>query len=170
MDEIESKVCTTCKELKRLCDYSPRKGRPLGVHYSCKVCLAKKAKIARVTKVYSEEEREVARVRAALWRQENPVRNKKIKSDWRKLNLHVKSAANARRRTAKIKRTPSWVTGDLLAQIENFYWLARDLKAITGEDYHVDHIIPLQGKTVCGLHVPWNLQVLPSDLNLKKRS
>ena len=48
------------------------------------------------------------------------------------------------------------------------YWLASDLFKVTGEEYHVDHIVPLVGVDVCGLHVPWNLQVLPSDLNLKK--
>ena len=53
-------------------------------------------------------------------------------------------------------------------EIENYYWLAQDLRATSGENYHVDHIIPLRGKNVCGLHVPWNLQVLPSDINLSK--
>lgn len=74
----------------------------------------------------------------------------------------------ARRRSYKLKATPDWLTQDQLEDIKNFYWLAQDLKLVTGETYHVDHIVPLKGKSVCGLHVPWNLQVLPADINLSK--
>lgn len=79
-----------------------------------------------------------------------------------------KAARQSKRRASKIEATPSWLDKNHHEQIENFYWLARDLNVVTGETYHVDHIIPLKGENVCGLHVPWNLQVLPSDLNLQK--
>ena len=52
--------------------------------------------------------------------------------------------------------------------IESYYWLAQDLFKVSGQTYHVDQIVPLQGRHVCGLHVPWNLQVLPSDINISK--
>ena len=71
--------------------------------------------------------------------------------------------AQARRRKRYVPLSEEHKT-----QIKDFYWLARDLRAVTGEEYHVDHIVPLNGKNICGLHVPWNLQVLPADINLSK--
>lgn len=67
-----------------------------------------------------------------------------------------------------VRYAPKWLEDDQLEEIEYFYWLAEDLQKITGEEYHVDHIHPLKGKNFSGLHVPWNLQVLPKNLNLKK--
>jgi hypothetical protein len=60
--------------------------------------------------------------------------------------------------------------GDFHQDVADLYWLAKDLEKVSGEEYHVDHIIPLAGKDVCGLHVPWNLQVLPADVNMSKNN
>ena len=164
----EAKVCTTCRQEKLLSYFSPRKGRPSGRHYSCKSCLALRAKEQRKNKPATEEQKELARIRSIFWREENPERNKQIKSSWRLLNLDVKNATNKRRELEKLNRTPAWLTKEQEKEILSFYWLAKDLKSVSGEEYHVDHIVPLQGKTVCGLHVPWNLQILPKDINLSK--
>lgn len=64
--------------------------------------------------------------------------------------------------------TPDWLTEDHWAQIHAFYREAQALTEATGEEYHVDHIVPLAGKHVCGLHAPWNLQVLRGIENVKK--
>jgi hypothetical protein len=67
----------------------------------------------------------------------------------------------ANRRATKLNATPSWLTSEQKQQIKEIY-----NNCPTG--FHVDHIIPLQGQKVRGLHVPWNLQILPEKLNLIK--
>lgn len=79
---------------------------------------------------------------------------------------------NKRNRSLRNKRnkhaTPKWLNKEQKQQIADTYELMRDCRTITGEHYHVDHIVPLRGDNICGLHVPWNLQVLPSDVNISK--
>ena len=87
---------------------------------------------------------------------------------WNKVNQYKRAAYESFRRLKKRYSTPSWLTKKQLDEIEYKYWLARDLRAITGESYEVDHIVPVVNDFVSGLHVPWNLQILPSDLNRKK--
>ena len=89
--------------------------------------------------------------------------------DWRKKNYalygHRYAATAATRRLQESRATPTWV--DRKA-IEDFYETAAGLSMYTGEWYHVDHIVPLRGKTVCGLHTQANLQVLPAKENMLK--
>ena len=60
--------------------------------------------------------------------------------------------------------TPQWLTREQLAQIASVYQQAVE-SGLT-----VDHIVPLKGKSVRGLHVPWNLQLLPGSLNYSKNN
>ena len=88
--------------------------------------------------------------------------------DWAKRNPgKVIENANKRRKDFA-RRVPQWLTLEQRAQINEFYLEAARLSDLEGQPYHVDHIIPLRGKTVSGLHVPWNLQVLSGAENLSK--
>lgn len=68
----------------------------------------------------------------------------------------------------KLKRTPTWLSEEEKTRIKCYYQLAAMRSRESGEQWHVDHIVPLQGKTVSGLHVPWNLQVITAKENISK--
>ena len=70
----------------------------------------------------------------------------------------------------KQKATPPWLTEEHKNQIKIFYVKSKKLTIETGVQYSVDHIIPLKGKLVCGLHVPWNLQVITHRENCSKNN
>lgn len=74
-------------------------------------------------------------------------------------------AKAATRRATRLLATPSWVDGDAVLA---FYAEANRLSIEKGTVHHVDHIVPLQSKTVCGLHCEANLQVLPGAENISK--
>lgn len=77
-----------------------------------------------------------------------------------------KTVAKVRKRQMlKLKATPLWVN---YTRIEALYSLAAMLTNSTGEKHHVDHIIPIKNKLVCGLHVYENLRVIPAKQNLAK--
>jgi 5-methylcytosine-specific restriction endonuclease McrA len=78
-----------------------------------------------------------------------------------------KELVSLRRRRFR-QATPNWLTAMQRMEIRLKYRLAIELSRATGIRHAVDHIIPLQGEEVCGLHVPWNLQVIPQTENLKK--
>src|ERR1035437_2730900 len=72
-------------------------------------------------------------------------------------------------RKSKVKQaTPKWLTKSQMKEICNFYKISAGQQVDTGLKHHVDHIIPLTGENVCGLHVPWNLQVMEATKNLMK--
>ena len=76
---------------------------------------------------------------------------------------------NFYKREERLKEaTPTWLTDLMLSEIKQLYKQRQELSESTGIEYHVDHIVPIQGENVCGLHVPWNLQIITAEENLKK--
>lgn len=74
---------------------------------------------------------------------------------------------NAKRHASKLERTPGWMNAGHLFEIECIYRYCAALRGI-GLDYEVDHIVPLQGESVSGLHLPWNMQIIMASENAKK--
>jgi hypothetical protein len=99
---------------------------------------------------------------------ERKLKNRRTRTIWR-LNGRVKSRhRRAMRRCRKRSATPSWLTRDQKNEILGMYKWAAFMTEMSGEQHHVDHIYPLKNPSVCGLHVPWNLQVIPAKENLMK--
>lgn len=117
-----------------------------------------------------EVNREKKREMGQRWLEANRDKHRELTRHWRETNPDKMNAYAAKRRAAKLQRTPNWITQEHLIEIETFYSAAIAFRIYTGHEYHVDHMVPLQGKTVSGLHVPWNLQVILADDNLKKNN
>lgn len=84
------------------------------------------------------------------------------------LSNSQRCAIQASRNATKINATPCWLTRAQREDISAIYATAAIESARTGIPHEVDHIVPLRGKTVCGLHVAWNLRVIPAFENRAK--
>ncbi len=93
---------------------------------------------------------------------------RKVKKIYAKNNPDKTIAKSNKRRAKKLQRIPRWIKDVFVKEIAEYYAMAKELEKIFPWKQHVDHIIPLQGKNVSGLHVPWNLQILSKKANLEK--
>ena len=117
---------------------------------------------------YREANREAHRKRRAAYRERNLEMARRRGREWNRANP-AKVLANVRvYQSTKARRTPPWLTTQDRQEMARLYQLARDLTASTGVRHEVDHVVPLRGRTACGLHVPWNLRVVPAVINRRK--
>jgi hypothetical protein len=156
------KVCAKCKKEVPLSGFNRNKTKTDGYHHTCSQC----RKVERA-KSY-QKHREKVLLSNKKFKEDNPDYMREYLRSYYHRNKPLYYRHAVKRRATKLNATPNWLTEEHNNEIQQFYWLAKDLQAITGETYHVDHIVPLKGENVCGLHVPWNLQVLPADINLSK--
>ena len=127
-----------------------------------------KSSIVESTRAYFKENREKMLDKMKKYHIKNIESIKNRKKEYRKNNQPIINAANNKRRCQKINATPKWLTKEDFKKIKNIYIQAKELEKLDGIKRHVDHIVPLQGEDVCGLHVPWNLQILTALENIKK--
>lgn len=127
--------------------------------------------------------KELVKERARQWAINHPEETAAKKTKWREENRDLHNAYNkkhkannlgkyahyeGKRRSAKLKRTPGWLSADELELIQALYSIAAMFTKESGIEHHVDHIIPLQGSKVSGLHVYINLRIITATENLRK--
>ncbi len=98
----------------------------------------------------------------------NRLQIREYQREYQKSNRHLLNKANSKYRASRKNAAPSWLTDSDHENIGAVYSMAKRLSDCLGVAHHVDHIVPLQGKNVCGLHVPWNLRAIPGTANVKK--
>ena len=108
--------------------------------------------------------------RAANYRVKNPEKVRESYLSSMRKRKPQKAAAEMARQAKKIQATPPWLTKEDLNQIDAIYVCAKETTNLAGFDCSVDHIVPLRGKDICGLHVPWNLRVVSRSYNSKKHN
>jgi hypothetical protein len=112
-----------------------------------------------------QENREAV-IAAAATRPAHVLRE--YRNAWKANNkTQIRADTKARRRKHR-EATPPWLTRKQKSEIRQLYQIAITMTQTTGEQYVVDHIVPLRSHEVCGLHVPWNLRVITQEENLKK--
>jgi hypothetical protein len=186
------KKCLVCDQEKPLNEFYKRTDSPDGYRNDCKEC----RKRSSLKNFYANSENKNAKNMEAYWKRKEKTPNlwagvyakrrdkslqqskdyyavnaETIKSRqrlWSKTNRGLANALSKRYKLKKINATPSWLNESQLLLIKCKYQVAAMLNVHGVEPWHVDHIIPIRGKNVCGLHVPWNLQVIPAKDNLSK--
>lgn len=191
--ETKTKKCSKCGVEKPLTEYYGDKRAPDGRAYSCKACDRARSKNwtcdnparrAEIAAKWEKDNQDARRAQNQKWEKSNPDRRKELSAKWQDANPDVYQASlkkgrkkwnaanpakvaakGARHRTRKIQAMPAWANEFF---IEEAYALAKLRTELTGIRWEVDHIVPLNSKKVCGLHVGFNLQVIPKKQNQHK--
>jgi hypothetical protein len=140
------KICNKCNHNLDYNCFSKDKKLKDGVRSICKSCQSKDKQL------YLKTNRDKHLAYNRSYMTTNPAKRKRSRMLYKG---HVKQA------------TPKWAN---LEQMNETYQLAKQLTESTGIQHDVDHIVPLRGRTVCGLHCQANLQPLPHEDNMKKRN
>ena len=174
-----NRICRICNVEKLITEFNKHKTYKDGIDTSCKVCVREsKRKIWAADperyraygKKYKQANKELISERNKKYVAENRETRVATMKKYRQKTPEKQAEYVRRRQSSKMQRTPSWLTEDDIWMMREAYKLAKLRTEMFGFSWHVDHILPLQGETVSGLHVPSNLQVIPWLDNVRKHN
>lgn len=127
-------------------------------------------KVLEKKRKYYADNKEVLSEKAKERYLANPEPTRNRTKTWKENNRGRHNSNCMKRHSSKLKATPVWLDELMLLYIDEVYDKCQRISLLTNIEHHVDHIVPLKGKLVCGLHVPWNLQILSASENCSKRN
>lgn len=130
--------------------------------------LLNKEKINARHRAYYAANPEHARLTRKKSRDKHLDSTRASRRKWRINNPGHVNALTASYRADKLKATPTWLTKEQMDEIKQLYILAKELQWLSETPLEVDHEVPLRGENVSGLHVPWNLRIVPMPVNRSK--
>jgi hypothetical protein len=167
---VEPRICQGCGANAAHSAF-PSRGR------QCKVCVSAYNKTYRASngsrisaskKQWAVDNADYKAEQDRKYAQLHPDKRARARGKWDAANPGKSSAAKKLNATARKKRAPAWLTDDDKWMLDQAYELAALRTRLFGFSWHVDHVIPLNGRKVSGLHVPTNLRVIPGAENLRK--
>lgn len=170
----DTKICKKCNTEYPLNNFKRNKECKFGFASVCKPC--EKIRLDAWVKNNPDRRKQIQskyrknNPEAVIMSNKNYVVNNKDKvsaysKHWKKSNPAKVGAYSRKRRTRSDRAYVSWANSK---SIDAIYAMSKFLTAVVGVQYHVDHIIPLQGKKVSGLHVENNLAIVFAKDNLSK--
>lgn len=164
---VSNRTCIVCQR-HRVVGWQARNSEKVGVWAKVaqkRFLESKPERLKEIKKAYKDRNREKVRLSGQEYYEENKAAYAVYKKKRRKEMPWVYAAEQRLRYASKLNATPPWVNLD---QIRDIYMRAALLTERSGVQYSVDHIYPLRGRNSCGLHVPWNLQIIPLVENCRK--
>jgi len=169
----EYKVCTKCKENIHISKFGIANSKRSQLRGDCKDCRKKVSttwynnnKESRLKSIQKWKNDNIEKVTEynKIWVNNNRDKVRSTQKKYYYSNMDKMSIKRISRRAA----VPSWLSDEMKKDIKIIYDACRMISNIECEKYHVDHIIPIKGENVSGLHVPWNLQIITAKENLSK--
>jgi hypothetical protein len=162
------KQCTRCKEVKELSMFGAYKHKAHGYETRCKKCISDlKVEYRRRKGIHTQYYQKKSEDRSASVDYE--AHKKRVRERAYALYWQEPEKARLAKRT-KHGRMVKWATEFDEFVVREAHKLAQQRESVLGMKWHVDHIIPLQGRNVSGLHCCQNLQVIPQTINNQKKN